>query len=392
MSTETTQNKLESEATSDYSVLVRNEPFQWLLAEKLNLSAAQIAILGAIVAFVYIGIMGPIADSMNQGPGARVSDPQHLYFGVFNILYLWPLLFAAYAWQPQAALKAFVSLRTNDCVHQALPATVPPAPPYSSYLDSIAASIYSKYVTVGAAAVGLTFVLANEFYVWPSEAAEQGGGHFIFNVPWYHGASLAFFFLWGYLLGLVLIRLVIINRHVSQLTRHYSLIVRPLFPDGAGGIGGFGSYLLTQGLFAVCFGIIVLAYSLQRLLIGHDLFSSIDVLLFWILYISIIIIIVISPILRIHHLMVHNREAELAPTAAQYATVLESQKRNGQFTPEKLKQENELLIQISTKYEQIDSAYACWPVNTRSLRNFAIVAILPIATNILLLALELFSN
>ncbi len=192
-----------------------------------------------------------------------------------------------------------------------------------------------------------------------------------------------------YVTGMSVIRLVLALIFTNWLFSRFALQVKPLHPDGAGGLGAMG-YLLWTSVGILLWEVLLLVASvLSRNLIWLSLW---EMILLGAIYIVLTPALLIGWLLFPHHLMVKTRNELLQPLAEQYQQALLHSLSSHEYDTRSLVSRTRHLTALKQQYDLVHESFPIWPLETRALRRLGVTVIvpllLPLLTSLITLALH----
>lgn len=194
-----------------------------------------------------------------------------------------------------------------------------------------------------------------------------------------------------YIGTLVVIRELATVYWMIIIFKHARVKIRPLDPDGAGGLGFIGRYYLGLASIVIAIALWISVFNfLVPAIEGQPVNLDWEILFTVILYVLIAPASFILPIWSIHTAMKREKEFLLRDLSSQFETEFKDIKndlqQDAQLTEQKVRKIKSLL-----EMEQvIVKAYPTWPFNSQTLRNFSLSALLPVITSLSSLFVDVF--
>ena len=171
------------------------------------------------------------------------------------------------------------------------------------------------------------------------------------------------------------------------------IIVRPLDPDGCGGLGFLGSLLMRLALFAIVFGLWLAAnlwniynYNHQgRPLDDIAIGLAVTAVVLLMIYMVFGWAIAVRPTLLAHRAMVKERDSLLTEISARFETAVNHPE---QSPPTRVARMQRLV----TEHSLIRASYPVWPFSLIQLRGLSVISILPPAIGIAAAVIQIFNR
>jgi len=182
--------------------------------------------------------------------------------------------------------------------------------------------------------------------------------------------------------------LVMIAFTTNLLFRTFTIRVKPLHPDGSGGLGLFNHFLwITIPLMIVigC-GIAgwgsIFSQGIDRILLWGDIF-------FYLLAASLLLV---TWIIFPHQVMKQARNQLLHPLTDEYERALAETMSEEMRDVAAIKEGTKRLVALRKRYEEVRDSFPTWPIEIMQLRGLVTLLILPLLLALLPLLLGLFTK
>lgn len=182
-----------------------------------------------------------------------------------------------------------------------------------------------------------------------------------------------------YLGAMSIIRTTIISLYISQLSRRFEFLVRPLHPDGCGGFRPIGHLFGRLVELTALFTLVTVGLAQATQETGGDWIRRPE--WWWGLgfaYLILLPMLTIALLLVPHRAMVRARDTVVDPLSRTFEAFVEKVRPVAGDTAEQISSKNQQLSQIKLQVETLQKAYPVWPIETLRLRQVAITALLPI--------------
>jgi hypothetical protein len=194
---------------------------------------------------------------------------------------------------------------------------------------------------------------------------------------WYRIALLIIYSPLLYMGVLTLCRLFVGLVFIGQFFKSYNFEVNPMHPDGVGGFRFVGQMLTTSALIATAFGAASVGLIYINLNAGNAPLERVEIILLGLIYLTLTPLLFYSLLWNPHQALFRAREKSLKPLAEEYKRISDQQTPPDQKNAEVLKAKTDHLVEIKRQYELIRDTFPSWPLDTRSLRNLMVTAVLP---------------
>jgi hypothetical protein len=185
---------------------------------------------------------------------------------------------------------------------------------------------------------------------------------------------------------LVVARLVMTAITTHRLFRAFTIRVKPLHPDGSGGLGLFNHFLwiIIPLMIVIGCGIAGWGSIFSR---GVDRVLLLSDILFYLLAASLLLG---TWIVLPHQTMVQARNKLLQPLTDEYERALGEMMSGGMSDLAEINEGTERLVALRKRYEEVRDSFPIWPIEIMQLRGLVTLLILPVLLSLLPLLLDLF--
>jgi hypothetical protein len=311
----------------------------------------------------------------------RVFDASHLYNGLVQAFFVFPIVIVLYFWQPLERQIAgmIMALKKNRSIVE-----------NSEDLNMNFLKSQRRSIILLSLSCALVFILVQHLLVYPIENAKTGTPFFWYYAKYYYWLLYTPILFWGYyMIGSVLVKMLFILSWLSRFLKNVVVDVHPLHPDGAGGLGSIGELSIKLSSVFVALGFLASILVVARLSIGSGWFY-LDTALEYILYLMFAPISLVAPMWSVHKKMLEERDAILLTISREFEEHLS--KRNSKSSGEALGKENARLNELNEKYKLVMETYPTWPLRVNLFRNFSVTAVIPFVTGTISLGLDLLNR
>jgi hypothetical protein len=193
---------------------------------------------------------------------------------------------------------------------------------------------------------------------------------FVFSVTGYTG-----------MLGIVWLLTMVVA--TNRLFHVFTIRVKPLHPDGSGGLGVFNRFLwisITLVIIGVCF------------VLGSRSLNIFFILAAIVSYLITVPLLLIAWLALPHHVMVQARNELLRPLTDEYERALSETMLGAMGDTAAINEGTERLVALQKRYEQVRNSFPTWPVEIIQLRGLMTLLILPLLFALLPLFVDIFTK
>ena len=374
----------ESAISSEY--VVQRDPFLRLFYLKWKWRTRHVIVFMSFISALLFFGAGLVASSLYSGPGTRLETPVNLGFLVFWVLVLSPLLWGAYIWQARSIPHLIEDLATNGILGDFTSDNFKKAIDQAKVI--LGQMIWKPSYVIAAISIVLFWVIASQ-YIWTTQYQEN---QYWFVIKWYFPIRLFAHSIGLFVLILLIFRQMVFVAGLFRLFSRIEVKIKPLDPDEGGGLGALGNFAKASLWFSIGLGLIAVSYGLFTSEMGTDLLHRFDLVAFYGLYIILVPVALLAPILSVRSAMLRARSEVLRPIAQEFQEILARAGLSLSTANTDLKDLDDTLTQLQRHRELIIDTYPTVPISIRSLRRFSLTALLPLASGILSLVLQLFEK
>lgn len=186
----------------------------------------------------------------------------------------------------------------------------------------------------------------------------------------------------------VLVRILLLIIFINRLFSLFTIQVKPLHPDGSGGMGSLGQILWMCAGALLSFALFIFAFR------GHSAppLPLIEIIVYTIIYLILIVSLMIGWLALPHQAMVQARDAILQPLTNEYQRVLmETIPAVGEETAQ-IVTGTERLSALKQRYELVRDTFPTWPLQIVEIRRLAVALLLPALIALLPALFALFTK
>jgi hypothetical protein len=349
----------------------RHDPLLVLLKDKLRLNDfSLIACVAGLPALVFLSwwfCMQYVVISKVQ-----FWEPRDTLSSLVQTFIIFPLLFGIYALVPTSIADLFNTLQANGVIGERRKALRGPMS-YEQFLQKLVTWIDSGWWVSGSLAIVVLYFFYRVFLIEvPLPTA----------VPLAVRISTVITFLpLMYATCISVIRLLLALVFTNWLFYLFTIQVKPLHPDGSGGLGVLGRILWVS--------IAIMLWDALLLSTGFissnmSLFSPLEILLLIAIYIALTPSLLIGWLVLPHWVMVKARTEALLPLAHEFQQAILQTKPSAGDDSSKLVAGTRRLSALKQRYELLRSTFPTWPVEIEQLGRLVTAVSLPVLISLFL--------
>lgn len=277
------------------------------------------------------------------------------------------LFYIAYLWLSDSIAVLFNSLWTDEILHQSVNSQ-DTSEAYAKFIKDLLLWLKSPWWPIGS----LIFIIA---YLITRYLVH--GPPFLVYVPlWLQVVTAVLDGLIAYFALITVSRLLISLVFANRLFRSFTIHVKPLHPDGVGGLGAMRSIVWVSAL-------IILATTLtffETILIStnrNPFSSTLDIVTLIVAYIILAPSLILGWLIMPHLLMLKERDAVLQPLVDEFQSILESPQPITNTATADILSDNDRLSAIKRRYSLIVDTFPTWPLEVTQMRRLVAALSLP---------------
>ncbi len=277
------------------------------------------------------------------------------------------LFYIAYLWLSDSIAILFNTLWTDEILNQSVNSQ-DTSTAYAKFIRDVLLWLNSPLWPIGS----LIFILA---YLITRYLVH--GPPFLTYVPlWLQFVTAVLDGMIAYFALITVSRLLISLVFANCLFRSFTIHVKPLHPDGVGGLGAMRSIVWVSAL-------IILATTLtffETILISNNrnpFSSTLDIVTLIIAYIILAPSLILGWLIMPHLLMLKERDAVLKPLVDEFQTILEAPQPITEAATAGILADNDRLSAIKRRYGLIVDTFPTWPLEVTQMRRLVATLSLP---------------
>jgi hypothetical protein len=277
------------------------------------------------------------------------------------------LFYVAYFWLSDSIAILFNTLWTDEILNQSVK-NQDTSTAYAKFIKDLLLWLNSPWWPVGS----LIFIIA---YLITRYLVN--GPPFLTYVPlWLQLVTALLDGIIAYFALITVSRLLISLVFANRLFRSFTIHVKPLHPDGVGGLGAMRSIVWVSAL-------IILAMTLtffETILIStnrNPFSSTLDIVTLIVAYAILAPSLILGWLIMPHLLMLKERDAVLKPLVDEFQAILESPQPITDTATAGILADNDRLSAIKRRYSLIVDTFPTWPLEVTQIRRLVATLSLP---------------
>jgi hypothetical protein len=295
---------------------------------------------------------------------------------------LFPLIFLMYVLIPGAIADLFRTLNMNEVIGKPRASlSMDTATTYEAFVQRMVKWMDNSLWTLAIMILVVCYALSRLLLVEPMSTSP---------VPYAMRACAILVYLpLMYVTGMSVLRIVLALLFTNRLLSSFTLQVKPLHPDGAGGLGAMGHLLWASAGIMLWEVLLLVASVLSRNLIWLSLS---EMVLLSAIYLVLTPALLVGWLLVPHMMMVKARNELLQPLTNQYQHAMLQSLSSDEYDTQNLMSETQRLTALKQRYDLVHDTFPVWPLETSALSRLAVTVIipllLPLLTSLVTLALH----
>lgn len=338
-----------------------NDPLLVLLKEKLHLNDFWIS-AGALLfpGMVFLCWWLLWADR------THLWTPDNTLSVLLQTFVLFPFIFLIYVLVPDSTASLFNTLKINGVIGKQR-RKQSGTETYEDFAQQLSAWIGKSWWTVAIMGIVVGYALYRLLLLEPTSASP---------VPyWMRFCAVIIYLPMMYATGISVVRLLLALFFTNLLFYRFTLQVKPLHPDGAGGLGVLGRLLWLCVCIMLWVALLLVATVLSRNL---NWLSLTEMILLGAIYISLTPALLLGWLIFPHQLMVKARDEALQPLTNEYQQALLQPLSAGTQDTRSVVAETRRLLALKQRYELVRDSFPIWPMEASALSRVGVTVILPL--------------
>jgi hypothetical protein len=298
--------------------------------------------------------------------------PLQVLFGSIVV----PLWMGMYLFLPSIMADLFNRLSANGVIGE-YRAYRPKSMSYKEFVENQARWIHSRWW------VGIALFLLVLYWLYIFFFLH--GGPLKLAALWLQCIMFVVFSLILYVGFLCTVWLLSIVVATNRLFHVFTIRVKPLHPDGSGGLGLFQHFLW------ISIALVMIGVCTALSLSSHG-FNVTYLLAAIVCYLITLPTLLIAWLAWPHHVMEQARDELLQPLTDEYERAINETMPSAMGDTEAINAGTERLAALQKRYEQIRNSFPTWPIEIVQLRRLAIVLLLPLLLSLLPSLLDVFTK
>ncbi len=341
--------------------LYQHDPLLVLLKDRCHLNtfwicAGVIVLPGSVFLFWWLGWARTVA----------AWNVDNTLSALLQTFILFPVIFLIYLLIPGSITGLFSTLKMNEVIgepHKHLSGTKT----YATFMQQMITWTDNIGWTIAIIFLVVCYALYRLLMLEPASLSP---------VPyWMRACAIIIYLPLMYVTGISVIRIVLALIFTNWLFYRFPLQVKPLHPDGAGGLGAMG-HLLWASVGVMLWEVLLLvASALSRNLIWLSLS---EMILLGAIYIALTPALLIGWLLFPHYMMVKARNEMLQPLTDAYQQAFMQSLSSNDFDTRNLVSETRRLTILKQRYDLVHDTFPIWPLETAALSRIGVTVVLPL--------------
>lgn len=361
MDTDTVASQMDAQTATNTSVsarqLYQHDPFLALLKDRFRLSNLWISIGSMAFPAVVFSIWW--LTWVSRGHAVTSGD---IVSVLLQIFVLFSSIFLIYAAVPASIAHLFNTLKGNGTIGESRSQET-----YETFMQHTVSWIDNGWWTVAILAIVVGYLLYRLLLLEPTSQS-----------PLPYWIRLIVLLSYGpmmYAAGMSVARLLLTLILTNYLFTHFKLQIKPLHPDGTGGLAILGRLLwLCVSIMlwvALLIGIGVISQNLARL-------STSEIVLLGAVYLTLTPALLLGWLIFPHRMMVKAREEMLQPLTEEYQRTLMQSLRTSASDPRSVVAETRRLVALKQRYDLVRDSFPTWPLETSAVSRIGVTVLLPL--------------
>lgn len=352
-------------SSADYTalssqMLYQHDPLFVLLKDKLHLNNLWI-VTGAIVlpGGVFLIWWLTWADKV------RLWTPDNTLVILLQTFIIFPLLIFIYLLIPSSISDLFNTLKANGVIGEHRDYQ-PGTETYGLFVQKLIVWMNTRWWTATAFVISFSYAFFRLLVLEPKSPSPVPYGLRVSAIIMYLPAIYATF--------MSVVRLLLALIFTNWLFNLFTIQVKPLHPDGSGGLGSLGRILWLSVVImlwdALLFSAAFISSNLRW-------FSLPEMALLGAIYLALTPSLLIGWLVLPHRMMLKAREKALQPLADEFRQALMQSMSSTEHNTHKIIAVTNHLVALKQRYDLVRDTFPTWPLEINKVSRVVITAILP---------------
>src|SRR6266852_151420 len=290
---------------------------------------------------------------------------------LLNTFILFPLLCLIYLLLPASIAGLFNTLSANGVIGKSRKDRTG-STSYEDFLQRVVAWTDRSWWTAAALTVVVLYLFNRLVLIDP---------HLVTPVPfWQIAVANIVFSPLLYIEFLSITRLLLALVFTNWLFYTFTIQIKPLHPDGSGGLGALGR-LLWFSVLAMVWDALFL--STVIISIAKSLISPFEIVLLAVIYVALTPSLLIGWLLFPHRVMVRARDETLQPLADEFQQALMQSISSVEHDVRTVVARTRRLAALKQRYDLVRDTFPTWPLEIKALSRLTVTVILPIVLSLI---------
>ncbi len=285
---------------------------------------------------------------------------------------IFPLLFLIYLLVPVSIAGLFNTLRTTGVIgeprrHQ------PGSETYEHFVQQLITWMDTSWWTAAAVVILVFYVYYRLLLIEPRISSP---------IPyWYRVGAIVMYLPLMYAACMSVVRLLLSLVFTNWLFYFFTIQVKPLHPDGSGGLGALGRILWVSVAIMLWDALLLGAAWLSNNL---HWFSLLEMILLAAIYVALTPALLIGWLVFPHRVMVRARDEALQPMADEFQQALMQSLSSTEHDTRTIVAETRRLATLKQRFDLVCDTFPTWPLEVNALSRLVATVVLPVLLPLIL--------
>ncbi len=299
---------------------------------------------------------------------------------LLNTFILFPLLCLIYLLLPASIAGLFNTLSANGVIGKSRKDRTG-STSYEDFLQRVVAWTDRSWWTAAALTVVVLYLFNRLVLIDP---------HLVTPVPfWQIAVANIVFSPLLYIEFLSITRLLLALVFTNWLFYTFTIQIKPLHPDGSGGLGALGR-LLWFSVLAMVWDALFL--STVIISIAKSLISPFEIVLLAVIYVALTPSLLIGWLLFPHRVMVRARDETLQPLADEFQQALMQSLSSAEHDTRTVVAGTRRLAALKQRYDLVRDTFPTWPLKINTVSRLVVTALFPLMLPLIASLISLVSH
>jgi hypothetical protein len=288
---------------------------------------------------------------------------EHTLSVLLQIFILFPAIFLIYQFVPYSIAELFNTLQSNGVIGQPRKHSQT----YENFVQQMVSLTNNSGWTIAILLLVLIYAIYRLLLQEPLSASP---------VPyWMRVCAIICYLPMMYATGISVVRLLLTLIFTNWLFSKFTLHIKPLHPDGAGGLSVMAPLLWTSVGLMLWEAVLLLASFLSRSLFW---LSFSEMILLAAIYVTLTPALLIGWLIFPHRVMVRTRDELLQPLTDEYQQALLQSLSSNEYDTRTLVSGTRHLSALKQRYDLLRDTFPTWPLEIHTLNRIGVTIVLPL--------------